>query len=60
MYLNHDAHVVDLEEQPHMDGAIGHVNPNLHMEGNDAYRRNMGTHAKNEEEGIMATRTVGE
>jgi hypothetical protein len=59
MYLGHDAHVVDLEEQPHMDGATRHVNPTLHMEGNDGCRRNMGTHVENEEEGIMAIRTVG-
>jgi hypothetical protein len=28
------------------------------MEGNYAYRKNMGIHAKNEKEGIMATRTI--
>jgi hypothetical protein len=60
MYLGHDAHAIDLEKKPHMDGATSHVNPTLHMEGNYACRRNMGTHAKNEEEGILATRTVGE
>ncbi len=43
-----------------MDGATSHVNPTLDIEGNDAYRRNIGTRVENEEEGIMVTRTVRE
>jgi hypothetical protein len=60
MYLSHDAHAIDLEKKPHMDGATSHVNPTLHMEGNYACSRNMGIHVKNEEEGIMETRTKKE
>jgi hypothetical protein len=60
VYLHDDAHDADLEEQPYMDGVTSHVNTTLHMEANDAYRRNMATHVENEKEGIMATRTVGE